>query len=519
MKRPASDSSAAGAAVGTADERDQPLQLDDVKIDPVVALAIPANLAIRRQVLPFARVDDVVYVAAADPDDSSALDAVQRFVETAVRVEPAEPAALARAIERIFSHPAPARNVAGIVEGAESIADSIQLSGEILSSAVLVGASDVHLYPLEDTVRLQMRVDGVLEPLRELSRERGQALVSRLKVMAGLDIAERRAPQDGKFRYDAGRGRSVDVRMATLPTREGERVTLRLLSLHREDVTLEALNMSPEQLLCFDREIHQPHGIILLTGPTGSGKSTTLYAAIQRLIRDQVLNVITIEDPVEYTIPGVSQVQVDHAQKVTFAKALRSALRHDPDVIMVGEIRDAETADVALKAALTGHMVLSTLHTNSAAGAITRLRDMGVPSYLSAAVLRMAVAQRLLRRLCPRCRRPAALTAAQAAMLGRPELESATAFEPGGCLYCANRGYVGRIAVFEMLPNGPEVAAGIGRDEDEEHFVGLMRSRDQALLLDDAVAKMLEGQTSLAQVLRHVLVQHGPDATPLEGGE
>ena len=244
------------------------------------------------------------------------------------------------------------------------------------------------------------------------------------------------SPQDGGFTHRFGQSdQSIDVRLASLPTKYGERMTVRLLALQTESLTLERLGMSERDLVCFSEAIEKPHGLILLTGPTGSGKTTTLYAALRRLIGGRELNVITIEDPIEYGISGVAQVEVDTADKVTFGKALRSVLRHDPDVVMIGEIRDAETADVAIKAALTGHLVFSTLHTNSAPSVVTRLVDMGVERYLIAATLRLAVAQRLVRRLCARCRRERELLPSEAAALGNPAAAGAAVYEPAGCLY------------------------------------------------------------------------------------
>jgi len=492
------------------------LDLDQVKIDPI-ALRIPARLARRRQLLPFASLEGEVYVAMADPTDARAIADVQRALRAPVRPEAADPASLARAIDRVYVHAVDAppgeasRRGASLdasidVESAADPSDPVALSQQVLGSAVLRGASDVHIAPQENHVEVRLRVDGVLEPLRELTLDQGATLVSRFKVLAGLDIAERRAPQDGRFRHELSGGKDVDVRVATLPTRHGEWMTLRLLALDAEALTLERLGMTAGHLELFLRAIHQPHGLILLTGPTGSGKTTTLYAGIRKLMAERDLNILTIEDPVEYDIPGVGQVGVDTAQKVTFAKALRSALRNDPDVIMVGEIRDAETADVAIKAALTGHLVLSTLHTNSAPGVITRLRDMGVPSYLTAAVLRLAVAQRLVRRLCHRCRRPVKLDEVTAAALGRPEEVGRVVSEPVGCVYCASRGYVGRAAIFEMLPGSDELATLISREADEPTLTAYMTERRLPKLADDAASKLFDGWTDPGEVLRHVSV-------------
>ena len=278
-------------------------------------------------------------------------------------------------------------------------------------------------------------------------------------------------------------------------------MTLRLLALQTESLTLERLGMCARDLTCFADAIARPHGMILLTGPTGSGKSTTLYAAIRRLAAQEGLNILTVEDPIEYEIRGVAQIEVDAADKVTFVKALRSVLRHDPDVVMIGEIRDAETADVAIKASLTGHLAFSTLHTNSAVSVITRLADMGVDRYLIAATLRLVVAQRLVRQLCPRCRKPRDLTPAEATALGRPELMGRTVYDPAGCIYCGGKGYLGRIGLFELLPLDEDWAREITRGAEETELLARMRDHQVATLLDDGLTKLFDGRTAVREVL------------------
>jgi len=289
--------------------------------------------------------------------------------------------------------------------------------------------------------------------------------------------------------------------VATLPTKYGERMTLRLLALQTEGLTLEHLGMSGGDLKVIERALAQPHGMVLVTGPTGSGKSTTLYASLRRIREQRELNIVTIEDPVEYDIVGVAQVEVDAADKVSFSKALRSVLRHDPDVVMIGEIRDRETADIAIKASLTGHLVLSTLHTNTAPSAITRLADMGVERYLIGATLRLVMAQRLVRRLCGRCRTTSTIAEQTAAALRRPGLVGNVSYEPGGCVYCASRGYTGRVGVFELLEIDEAQARRIAEGADEGELVSAMRERGAPSLADDAVEKLLTGMTSPREVL------------------
>jgi type IV pilus assembly protein PilB len=294
--------------------------------------------------------------------------------------------------------------------------------------------------------------------------------------------------------------------VATLPTKYGERMTLRLLAMQTESLTLERLGMCERDLKCFAEAIEKPHGMVLLTGPTGSGKSTTLYAALRKLIAHDEWNIVTIEDPIEYGIPGVAQVEVDSADKVSFSKALRSVLRHDPDVVMIGEVRDAETADIAIKASLTGHLVFSTLHTNSAASVITRLSDMGVDRYLTGATVRLAVAQRLVRRLCSQCRVQRELTVAEARAFDNPQAVGSPAFEPRGCLYCANRGYVGRMGLFELLPVDEELSRAIAQGADEAEIVTYARRQKIPRLVDDALEKVNNGSTSVKEAMSAVAV-------------
>lgn len=489
------------------------LDMDHVKVDPVWALRIPASLAVRRRVLPFAVLDGRLCVACADSGDTAALRAVERSVEMPVSAEPAEVESLSRAIQRVFGRSGNDR-VSATVQTTERegeatrglyTEDAVHLCDELLHAAVLRQASDIHIEPGRDAVQVRLRVDGALERYRRLARDMHAELTSRFKILSGMDIAERRAPQDGRFTYEfQPDGQEIDIRVASLPTKHGERMTLRLLGLQIEDLTLGRLGMSDTQLTMVRHCLEHPHGLMLLTGPTGSGKTTTLYAAIRELIREKELNVVTVEDPIEYDIPGVAQVEVDAADKVSFGKALRSLLRHDPDVVMIGEMRDRDSADIAVKASLTGHLVLSTLHTNSAVSVITRLCDMGVERYLIAATLRLAVAQRLVRRLCSRCRRPALLAESDAEALGRPEAVGTHVFEPAGCQYCAGRGYVGRAGFFEMIHLERPWSEAVSDGAEESDLIDLMREKNVPTLLDDAVDKLRAGTTSVAEALAAV---------------
>lgn len=489
------------------------LNMDKVKVDPALALQVPASFALRRQVLPFALADGKVHVACMNVVDHATLQAVEKLVARPVSAEPAEPDSLRRALDRVYGDLAAVSGVsrprsADARQAAEGQSDDmVALCDELLHAGILRQASDIHIDPENDGVEIRFRVDGVLEHYRKLPAAVHNSLISRFKVLCGMDIAEKRAPQDGAFKHRYGRtGQMIDIRVATLPTKHGERMTLRLLALQTQSLTLERLGMSESDLCCFEQAIAKPHGMILLTGSTGCGKTTTLYAAIRRLMDRENLNILTVEDPIEYEIKGVAQVEVDSADKVTFVKALRSVLRHDPDVVMIGEIRDAETAEVAIKASLTGHLVFSTLHTNSAVSVITRLSDMGVDRFLIAATLRLAVAQRLVRQLCSRCRTARPLTTADAAALGRPELAGHSVFEPKGCIYCGSRGYVGRIGLFEMIPFDEDWSRGIARGEEEADLITRMRSLKLKTLLDDGVEKIFNGITSVREVLTAVSV-------------
>lgn len=493
---------------------DQPdtelLNMDQVKIDPKWALRIPGNLAIRRKLLPFTKQGDHVLVACTNAEDEQGLKAVERYVAAPVVANVAESDSLQRAINRIFldnsqagrNQAVPTRTVlTSIPSDFTSDGDNIvALGDEIFHAATIRQATDIHIEPGTQSVRIRMRVDGILEDYREIPMEVHQALISRLKVMSGMDIAERRAPQDGRFTLGQEREQVTDVRAATIPTKNGERMTLRLLATHTDQLTLENLGMLPDDTEVFQSSISHPNGLILLTGPTGCGKSTTLYAAMRQLIGQRPLNVITIEDPVEYVIDGISQVEVDSADKVSFHKALRSGLRHDPDVLMIGEIRDEETAEIAIKAALTGHLVFTTLHTNSAASSLTRLIDMKVQPFLIGAVSRLFMAQRLVRKICQHCRYPIEMTERQASGINRPGLAGTMIFSSKGCKYCASTGYVGRTGLFELLPFDREITQLASSGADESMLSAHMEERKIPVLLDDAITKLKLGITSFSEI-------------------
>jgi len=380
--------------------------------------------------------------------------------------------------------------------------DIVGLCDELLETAFQRGASDLHIDPEEKIILVQLRVDGELETLRKLPKSLHSPVISRFKVLSNMDIADRRLPQDGRFVRPLGpQKRKVAVRVACLPTTHGERLTLRLLALETEQLTLNRLGMSKTAFETFVKFAGQKQGMILLTGPTGSGKSTTLYAALRHRLANYPGRIITVEDPVEYDIVGVAQAEVDTADKLRFDTALRTILRSDPDVIMIGEIRDFDSVDIAIKAALTGHLVFSSLHANSAAGVITRLIDMGVLPFQVAATVRLCVAQRLVRRLCPHCRKQRELTSIEAHTLGQPQLAGASVYEPGRCAACDERGFRGRIGLFELLPIDEDLAAKIVAGSGETALIRYMEERKIPRLRDDGLEKLLAGATSYGEVI------------------
>jgi type II secretory ATPase GspE/PulE/Tfp pilus assembly ATPase PilB-like protein len=381
-------------------------------------------------------------------------------------------------------------------------ADIVEICNELMEIAYERNASDIHIDPEENITLVQLRVDGVLETLRKMPKSLHSPIISRFKILSRMDIAERRMAQDGRFFQCLGpQQRRIHIRAASLPTTHGERLTLRLLAVETEQLTLNKLGMSELATRTFATYTAQRQGMILLSGPTGSGKSTTLYAALRHRMANHPGRFITVEDPVEFDIVGVAQIEVDTADKVRFDTVLRNILRSDPDVIMIGEIRDLGSADVAIKAALTGHLVFSSIHTNSASGVVTRLIDMGLEPFQVAATVRLCIAQRLARRLCQHCRQPRKLAAPEAAAIGRPEAANATVFEPKGCDRCKGRGYQGRIGLFELLPIDEDLARRIVEGASEAEISRRAREKKIPGLRDDAAAKLLAGVTSFDEII------------------
>ena len=493
--------------------REAGLPLVDASAFPMEPLAGPdlsAQFLHDVRAVPIAFENGAVVVAVSSPFDDFVEDAFCFAFDLPVRRVMARSTDIDAAIERLYR-----RSVAD--ESPESDADGddldrlkdivsdapvIRAVNRLIARAVDERASDIHLEPTDDSLTVRFRVDGVLRVATPLPAAMRAPLVSRIKVMAELNIAERRKPQDGRLRV-AVRGHDVDFRVATAPSIHGESVVMRILDRSNLQLDFATLGFSPTLARCFLETIHRPHGIVLVTGPTGSGKTTTLYAALSALNSDE-RKLLTVEDPIEYRLPGIVQAQVNPAIDFTFGSALRSFLRQDPDVMMVGEIRDQETAQIAVQAALTGHMILSTLHTNTAAGAVTRLMDMGVEPFLLSSVLSGVLAQRLVRKLCPACRVPFRPDAAMAEALGisasrqLPE----TLYNARGCTKCANSGYAGRAAVFEFLQVDDVIAGLILQRSDARTIAASADRAGMESLIADGLAKAGQGLTTIAEVMR-----------------
>ncbi len=469
---------------------------------------IPPSLIRRKQVLPV-QLGEQFYLALADPFDRVTHDSVQRLLAQALSPVMVEAAGLNFKIEQILA----ARTAFGNETDSSTEPDLVALLDRVIREAYLNYSSDIHLLVEQTGLRVRLRVDGKLRdyPI-EADFEAATALISRVKVLSDLDIAEQRQAQDGGFSYHlaAPIDCRFNIRVATVPIRHGERLTMRLLSDQSSSLSLTDLGMLESDLGRFKMAINKPYGLILLTGPTGSGKSTTLCAALQEINQPDI-NIMTVENPIEYVIPGVSQVQT--GAKMSFASALRSFLRHDPDVLMVGEIRDLETADVALKAAMTGHRVFSTLHTNNAISAVTRLTDIGCDAFLIASTVSAVIAQRLVRRLCPHCRQQRPAHKAECQELGIESQQ--TIYQAVGCALCQGTGFKGRLGLFETLWFDEELARMVSRGLNEEELLDRAGDRLQ-LMWDDGVEKVLQGLTTLDE-LQTVAINKSRDSEVLDG--
>jgi len=498
------------------------VDLDEYLVDPSTAGLLPERLCRRHSILAIGREGDAVLVATANPGNVLALDDAKAVLGTEVIPVLATAAALGRAINRNIRSDS---EIAGIGQSmssaAATMADDTDLSmvGDsvtedspvvryvdlLVTQAISDRASDIHVEPTEHDLRVRYRIDGVLHEMQRAPKQISAGVISRIKILADIDIAEKRKPQDGRMSV-THEGKKIDLRVATLPTVWGEKIVMRILDNSTASLDLTDLAFLDHNLATYQRSYTKPYGMILVTGPTGSGKSTTLYATLNAVSKPEI-NVITVEDPVEYRLPGINQVQVNPKAGLTFAGALRSILRSDPDVVLLGEIRDHETAQIAVEAALTGHLVLSTLHTNDAPSAVTRLVEMGIEPYLVGSALDCVVAQRLARRLCGRCREPYVPTPQELQAAGFPWLEGEPLpelYRPGGCVACSNTGYRGRVALHEVMTMNEDIERLALTHAPVGDITNAALRNGMSTLRTDGWQKAAAGLTSLNEVLRVV---------------
>jgi len=496
------------------------VNLDQIEVDPEVVRLIPAEVATKFSVIPISRIGRQLMVAIANPGNFTAIDDIKFItnldVEPFVTTEDQVRRAIDRYYDSILSMAEVMKSmeddleVVEAVDGEEVSADMesaadqapvVKFVNSMIAQAVKEGASDIHVEPYEKTLRVRFRIDGVLYERMTPPYRLKQAIISRLKIMAELDIAERRVPQDGRIRIRIAK-KDIDLRVSSLPCIFGEKVVLRILDKSNLALDLAKVGFQPQALERFMAAIELPYGMVLVTGPTGSGKTTTLYSALTRMNVPKV-NIMTAEDPVEYNIDGINQVHVNEAVKLTFATALRSFLRQDPNIVMVGEIRDLETASIAIKAALTGHLVLSTLHTNDAPSTLSRLTDMGVEPFLVASSVNLVLAQRLVRKLCMNCRAAAELSAPLRERLGWQDAgKEARIYDPVGCDLCHGTGYKGRTGIYEVMPISPAIRDMIVRNAPAAELKAQALRENMLSLRMDALIKLKAGITSAEEVLK-----------------
>ncbi len=486
------------------------MDLASYALEPEIVRLVPDRVARQCQVVALFKIGNTLTVAMADPLDVVARDEVRSVTGLDVDVVVASGTQIREAIEAhtpvsggldsiVREQAALKQAAAAVVARPEEDGPIIRFVNALIEQAVREGASDLHIEPEESAFRMRLRVDGQLREIATQARTIYPSVVSRIKVMSSLDISERRLPQEGRIRTSV-MGKEFDLRVSTFPTIHGENVVLRLLDLSSPLRSLADLGIEPEALRVVERLVERPNGIVLVTGPTGSGKTTTLYACINT-INTVNRNIATLEDPVEYHVAAVRQTQVDPDIGLTFARGLRALLRQDPDVILVGEIRDNDTAEIAVRSALTGHLVFSTLHTNDAVGAVPRLLDMGIAPYLLASALNGVVAQRLVRRLCEKCRRPAKPPADVLASLGLPSGKGAF-YEAAGCRACGDTGYRGRVGVYEVFEVTGEIRSLVASHAPMEELMRAAHRAGMRRLVEDAARKASRGLTTLEEALR-----------------
>lgn len=473
------------------------VDLEKIVVDPEIVKLIPELVARKYKVIALGKRPGEILVAFADPLNIFASDEVSKFIQgrliTCVGVE----SRILTAIDRLYSDK---EEGSAVDQDAGDDSEAVKAVNDILLQAVREEASDIHIEPSDDKMRVRFRVDGILRKAREYPFSMHPSIISRIKILSNQDIGERRKPQDGRFEIPVS-GKTFDVRVSTLPLNPYEKIVMRLLDKSKIKIAMKDLGFEPVQQEIFERHLHHPHEIMLVTGPTGSGKTTTLYAALH-YVNSVEKNIVTVEDPVEYELEGVNQVQVNPKADLTFNTSLRSILRQDPDIVMIGEIRDVETAEIAIQAALTGHLVLSTLHTNDACGSITRLIDMRIPPFLIASSLGMVLAQRLVRKLCPDCRESFIAPVAVQEELGIDIQENRVFYRPKGCNKCEQNGYRGRLGIYETLPISKDLEALIMTKASSHELYRQAIKEGFESLRETGLAKVLNGTTSLDEILR-----------------
>ena len=480
------------------------IDFNRIILDPEVIRLVPEMIARKHKMLAVGKRPGETLVAFADPLNIFALDDVSRYIKDHIITCVAEESKIVAAIDRYHGNTAqPMPQLSKASRSAAKEFDAIQAVDRIILQAVRSRASDIHIEPSPEKVRTRIRVDGILRESMGFPLEAHPSIVSRIKILARMDIGEKRKPLDGRFEIPVS-GRSFDIRVSTLPLQAGEKVVMRLLDKAKVKISLQDLGFEPEQQAVFEKHLLHPHEILLVTGPTGSGKTTTLYGALNYINSPQK-NIVTVEDPLEYELPGINQIQVNPKADLTFASALRSILRQDPDVIMIGEVRDLETAEIAIQAALTGHLVLSTLHTNDAVGAVARLIDMEIPPFLISSSLGLVLAQRLVRLLCPLCKQPFSPPAALQEELNIPVQEDRLFHQPGSCKECDESGYRDRMAIYEIMPISNAIKDLIVT-KSASHEIAMMAAAEGVVPLRRAgLKKVVAGLTSLDEVLRVTL--------------
>jgi type IV pilus assembly protein PilB len=489
------------------------INLKDTYIDADVARLIPKEMAKRHTAIPVFRRDNTLFVAMADPRNISAIDDLRIVTQMNIRPMLAAETDIEQAIELYYTRQISERAIEDLKRDWQSDpvdvvldesdienAPAVRLAKSIISQAVAMRASDIHLEPFEKQVTVRYRVDGSLVEAMTIPENLYPAVLTRFKVISGINIAEKRIPQDGRIEMAVG-GKDYDFRVSTLPTVFGEKVVVRILDRTSFQFTRETLGFSPHNSALLDKIISGTNGIILVTGPTGSGKSTTLYALLRELNTPE-LNIVTIEDPVEYMLHGINQVQVNVKAGLTFAAGLRSILRQDPDIVMIGEIRDEETAQIAVRASITGHLVLSTLHTNDAPSSVARLIDMGIEPFLVAEALSGIMAQRLVRRLCPDCKEKYGATAAEARLLSVEE--GTPLYRNVGCPKCNGTGYAGRVAIHEVMHINRPLRDAIQEEASTEVLRDIAIQNGMMRLFDSCRETVLEGFTTVSEMVKTV---------------